>query len=186
MARVESKPFSQYPFFIRWFMARQEKKWGRVLSPTWLWGRSQTLFIGMLLMLGIFQRKKAKVSAGMRSLLSARIAQLIGCKFCVDLNSYNLLKAEGSLRKAEEVAQWRSSDIYSKEERACLAFAEAVSQTPCTVSDELLRELYNYLDRDSVVELCAWISFQNLSARFNSALGAEENGLCKIPANQQP
>jgi len=34
-----------------------------------------------------------------------------------------------------------------------------------------------------IVALTAWIAFQNLSAKFNAALGAEENGLCKLPAH---
>ena len=41
--------------------------------------------------------------------------------------------------------------------------------------------LKNHFDDDGVVALTAWIAFQNLSAKFNSALGAEENGLCKPP-----
>ncbi len=36
-------------------------------------------------------------------------------------------------------------------------------------------------DDDGVVALTAWIAFQNFSAKFNSALGAEDNGLCKLP-----
>jgi hypothetical protein len=36
-----------------------------------------------------------------------------------------------------------------------------------------------------VVALTAWIAFQNLSAKFNSALGAEENGLCKLSSPTQ-
>ncbi len=47
--------------------------------------------------------------------------------------------------------------------------------------EEALPALKNHFDEDGVVALTAWIAFQNLSAKFNSALGAEENGLCKLP-----
>jgi hypothetical protein len=36
---------------------------------------------------------------------------------------------------------------------------------------------------DDIVALTAWIAFQNLGAKFNSALGAEEQGLCSLPDN---
>jgi alkylhydroperoxidase family enzyme len=40
--------------------------------------------------------------------------------------------------------------------------------------------LRRHFDDDGIVALTAWIAFQNLSAKFNAALGAEENGLCRL------
>jgi alkylhydroperoxidase family enzyme len=45
----------------------------------------------------------------------------------------------------------------------------------------LITELKKHFDEDDIVALTAWIAFQNLSAKFNAALDAEENGLCKPP-----
>jgi hypothetical protein len=45
----------------------------------------------------------------------------------------------------------------------------------------LISELTKHFDEDAIVALTAWVVFQNLSAKFNAALGAEENGLCKLP-----
>jgi AhpD family alkylhydroperoxidase len=135
----------------------------------------------MLLMLGLFQRKRFPVDVALRSLVSARVAQLNGCAFCVDLNAYNLLKATGSADKAAAVAQWRASELYTDRERAALDYAEAMTDSARRVEPAQVESVKRHFDDDGVVALTAWIAFQNLSAKFNAALGAEENGLCQLP-----
>jgi len=132
-------------------------------------------------MLGLFQRKRFPVDTALRSLVSARVAQLNGCEFCVDLNAYNLLQATGSTDKAAAVAHWRESTLYSERERAALDYAEAMTDTSRRVRPAELEALKRHFDDDGVVALTAWVAFQNLSAKFNAALGAEENGLCQLP-----
>lgn len=178
MSWITAKQFGDYPFYLRWFFRRQARKYGRTLSPSWLWGRLPGHFGGLLLLLGLFQKSTFPVNAGLRSLVSARVAQLNGCAFCVDLNAYNLLKATGSSAKAEAVSRWRDSDLYSEPERAALEYAEAMTDTQRRVGATQAESLRQHFDDDSIVALTAWIAFQNMSAKFNSALGAEETGLC--------
>ena len=185
MARIAPKPLHQYPWYLRWFFRRQARKYGQTLSPSWLWGRLPGHFAIMLLLLGLFQRRAAVLDTALRSLISARIAQLNGCAFCVDLNSYNLLLAAGSAQKAAEVDRWRDSELYSPRERAALDYAEAMTMTSERVQDEQLQALRAYFDADGIVLLTAWIAFQNLSAKFNAALGVEDNGLCQRPATRE-
>jgi AhpD family alkylhydroperoxidase len=179
MSWIAPKPLRQYPFYLRWFFRRQARKYGRTLTPSWLWGRLPAHFAGMLFMLGLFQRKRFPVDTVLRSLVSARVAQLNGCAFCVDLNAYNLLQAAGSTAKADAVDRWRESDLYSERERVALDYAEAMTDTARRVTSTHIEALKRHFDDDAVVALTAWIAFQNLSAKFNSALGAEENELCK-------
>jgi AhpD family alkylhydroperoxidase len=181
MPYIEPKPVNKYPFFLRWFFRRQARKYGRTLSPSWLWGRLPAHFGAMLLLLGLFQRKRFPIDPVLRSLVSARVAQLNGCAFCLDLNAYNLLQASGSATKAETVERWRESEIFSERERAALDYAEAMTDTARRVSPTQIESLKRFFDEDEVVALTAWIAFQNLSAKFNSALGAEDNALCRMP-----
>jgi AhpD family alkylhydroperoxidase len=181
MSLIQPKPLDEYPFYLRWFFRRQARKYGQTLSPSWLWGRLPGHFFGLLFMLGLFQRKQFPVDTALRSLVSARVAQLNGCAFCVDLNAYNLLQATGSTAKAEAVAQWQESGLYSERERVALDYAEAMTDTARRVTPAQIAALKGHFDDDGVVALTAWIAFQNLSAKFNSALGAEENGLCQLP-----
>ena len=180
MPLIQPKPLNEYPFYLRWFFRRQARKYGKTLTPSWLWGRFPALFGAMLFLLGLFQRRRFPVDTALRSLVSARVAHLNGCAFCVDLNAYNLLQATGSAMKAEAVEQWRESGLFSERERAALDYAEAMTDTARRVTPVQIALLKNYFDEDGVVALTAWIAFQNLSAKFNSALGAEDNGLCQI------
>jgi len=145
-----------------------------------------TLYVGgMLLLLALFQRKSFPINAALRSLVSVRVAQMNGCAFCVDLNAYNLLKASGSAGKAAAVAHWRSSSDFSDRERAVLEYAEAMTDTGRRVEPVHLDGLEQHFDHDGIVALTAWIAFQNLSAKFNAALSAEDNGLCQLPGKPQ-
>jgi len=184
MSRIPPKPLREYPFPLRWFFRRQARKYGRTLTPSWLWGRMPAHFAGMLVLLGLFQRRSNPVDGALRSLVSVRVAQLNGCVFCVDLNAYNLLQASGSTVKAESVARWRESDLYSARERVALDFAESMTDTARRVTPAQIEGLKDHFNDDGVVALTAWIAFQNLSAKFNSALGAEDNGLCTLPDPQ--
>ena len=181
MSWINPKPLNRYPFCLRWFFRRQARKYGQTLTPSWLWGRLPAHFGGMLFLLGLFQRQRFPVDTALRSLVSVRVAQLNGCAFCVDLNAYNLLQAAGSTAKADAVSQWRESELYSERERVALDYAEAMTDTARRVTPVQIGSLKAHFDDDGVVALTAWIAFQNLSAKFNSALGAEENGLCKLP-----
>ena len=185
MAIIAPKPIQDYPWYLRLFFWNQARKYGKTLSPSYLWGRLPAHFAGLLFLLWRFQRRSFPVDTALRSLVSARVAQLNGCTFCVDLNSYNLLQAEGSTAKAEEVDRWRSSSLYSDRERAALDYAEAMTDTNRRAAPEQFAALRVHFDDDGIVALTSWIAFQNFAAKFNAALGAEENGLCRL-TNQPP
>lgn len=181
MPLIAPKPLAEYPWYLRLFFRNQVRKYGQVLSPSWLWGRLPDHFLGLLILLGLFQRRSFPVDAALRSLISVRVAQLNGCAFCIDLNAYNLLKASGSADKAEAVAGWRSSPLFSERERAALAYAEAMTDTANPVTAAEIAALRPHFDDDGITALTAWIAFQTMSAKFNAALGAEDNGLCRLP-----
>ncbi len=181
MPRIEPKPISRHPWYIRLFLRRQERKYGRVLAPSLLWARLPGPFLGMLTLVGLFQRRRYPVDAALRSIVSIRVAQLNGCRFCVDLNSYNFLRAAGAEQKAAEVDRWRRSTAYTPRERAALAYAEEVTQRCAELDDALFATLKNHFTGDEITALTAWISFQNMSAKFNAALDAEEHGFCTVP-----
>ena len=180
MSRIPPKSLHLYPWYVRFFLKRQERIYGKILEPSLLWGRLPGAFIGMLGLLGIFGRKTFPVDQRLRSLVSIRIAQLNGCHFCVDLNAYNFLSARGDADKAAEVATWRDSERFSGSERAALAWAERVTDHCADIDQEAISELRTYYADDEVTALTAWIGFQNMSAKFNAALGAEEHGFCDL------
>ncbi|QIG39795.1 carboxymuconolactone decarboxylase family protein [Microbacterium sp. 4R-513] len=95
----------------------------------------------------------------------------IGCSFCLDLN-YFLAHDHGlDAGKAREVPRWREASVFSSLERMVMEYAEAASQTPPAVTDELSDALLAELGAAALVELAARVAFMNMSARMNIALG---------------
>ncbi|MFH8250671.1 carboxymuconolactone decarboxylase family protein [Microbacterium sp. B2969] len=98
-------------------------------------------------------------------------AAAIGCSFCLDLN-YFLAHNHGlDEAKVREVPRWRESSAFTPLERRVMEYAEAASQTPPAVTDELSEALVAELGAAAVIELAARVAFMNMSARMNLALG---------------
>jgi alkylhydroperoxidase family enzyme len=91
--------------------------------------------------------------------------------------------------KAREVPCWRTSEVFSSLERDVLEYAEAMSHTPPSVTDELSARLLEHLGAPAVVELTAWVALANQYARTNVALGIEAQGFaaaCGLAPLAQP
>ena len=86
------------------------------------------------------------------------------------------------MAKVEALANWRDSQLFNENERVALEYAEAVSITGQTVSEDLITRLKSDFDQDAIVELTGLVAFQNLSSKFNSALDVPAQGFCQIPA----
>lgn len=111
-------------------------------------------------------------------------AGVIGCSWCLDFG-YFLAHNEGlDLAKVHEVPRWRESDVFTPLERDVLEYAEAMSTTPLTVTDELVTRLIDQLGTPAVVELTQMIALENMRSRFNSAAGLQSQGysdVCELP-----
>jgi AhpD family alkylhydroperoxidase len=114
--------------------------------------------------------------------LTVRVSQLNGCRFCVDLNSATLLKRGAAVEKVEALADWRGSPLFDERERLALEYAEAVTLRSGEIDEDLIARVKRHFDGDALVELTALIAFQNMSSKFNSALGVPPQGFCRLPA----
>ena len=57
-----------------------------------------------------------------------------------------------------------------------LEYAEAMTATPPTVTDDMVEGLRTQLDHGQIIELTEMISVENLRSRTNSALGLTSQG----------
>jgi AhpD family alkylhydroperoxidase len=179
--RVSEKPLHHYPWYLRPFFWKQKRKYGQVLKPSLVWGRSPLLFVTVALLYGALDRRRSPLDPVLRSLVTVRVSQINWCKFCVDLNSHTLATRTGSEDKVAALDEWQVSDLFSERERAALEYAEAVTYSDRQVTDELMARVKEHFDDDAVVELTGLIAFQNLSSKFNSALDVPAQGFCQIP-----
>lgn len=117
------------------------------------------------------------------------VASLVGCSFCLDLGYFQARYNGHDVAKARELPRWRESDLFTPVERDVMEYAEAMSRTPPTVTDELSARLLERLGAPAMVELTAFIGMANQMARTNVALGIEAQGFsaaCGLPPMAEP
>lgn len=82
-----------------------------------------------------------------------------------------------SPEKAGKVSSWREHrDAFSDLELLVLDYAESMTATPPTVTDELSARLQKELGEPALVELTMMAAIENLRSRVNSAFGLTGQG----------
>ena len=127
--------------------------------------------------------------ASLKSFAHMAVAAQVGCGWCLDVGYFLARNHNLDLAKASQVPRWRESDVFTPLERDVLAYAEAMTSTPTTVTDELSARLLERLGPAALVELTVAIGFANLATRVNTAHGITSQGYsdaCEIPLAGRP
>ena len=127
--------------------------------------------------------------ASLKTFAHMAVAAQVGCSWCLDINYFQALNQNLDLAKASQVPRWRESDVFTPLERDVLEYAEAMTNTPPTVTDELSACLLDRLGPAAMVELTVCIAFANMATRSNTALGITSQGFsdaCEIPLAARP
>lgn len=134
-----------------------------------------------------FEGKVAKwreLDPTLKSYAQLASAGVIGCSWCLDFGYFKARNDGLDLAKISEVPRWRESDVFTPLEREVLAYAEAMSTTPLTVTDEMTASLVARLGAPAVVELTEMVAIENMRSRFNAAAGLQSQGysdVCELP-----
>jgi len=161
------------------FFWNQKRKYGQYLEPAKIWASVPRLFLSVVSIVGTLERKRSPVPSVIRSLVSIRVSQMNWCSFCVDLNSLTIMKRINNSEKIDALEHWRDSNLFSPIEVAALDYAEQMTDNAQQVSKNCFETLKTHFSEAAIIELTALIAFQNMSSKFNSALGIEPQGLCK-------
>jgi alkylhydroperoxidase family enzyme len=100
----------------------------------------------------------------------------VGCSFCLDLGYFQAHNEKLDIDKAREVPRWRESTVFTPLERDVLEYAEAMTQTPPSVTDEMSERLLDQLGAPALLELTAFVAMANMASRANVSLGLEAQG----------
>ena len=135
-------------------------------------------------------RSRHRLPAELRDLAQHRVATVIGCPWCIDFGAMLALKAGLSAERLLAVDRYADSPLFSDVERRALAFADAVTATPPTVTDAQVAELRADLGDTGLVELAHLVTLENQRSRLNHALGLVAQGYtdaatCPLPALQE-
>lgn len=181
MAVIETPEHHRFPWYVRLFFWNQRRRYGRVLEPARLWGRTPKVFAALALLYGAFDRRSSPLDPVLRTLVTVRVSQINWCAFCVDINSSLALKRGLTEEKLQALAEFAESPLFDARERAVLEYVEAVTYSDRQPTPQHFDALRRHFDDDAIIELTGLIGFQNLSSKFNASLGVAPQGFCSVP-----
>jgi len=178
MSFINTPENYRYAWYLRPVLALLRRRSRGLPEPVRLWARLPLAFVGFQLMNLALERKASPLGGALRALIRTRIAQLNSCHFCVDLNASHALDRGVTPEQLQDLVGFRDSPRFSETERAALAYVEAITGTGIEIDPAVIDRLRQAFGDDGIVELAALAAHQNLSAKFNAALGVPAQGLC--------
>ncbi len=175
----------RFPWYVRLFFWNQKRRYGAVLESARLWARTPQVFAALALLYGAFDRRSSPIEPALRTLVTVRVSQINGCTFCVDLNSAIGLRRGLDLDKLLALSKFAESPLFTDREKVALSYTEAVTYSDRQPTLGHFEQLRRHFDDDAIIELTGLIAFQNLSSKFNAALGVAPQGFCPMAPPQE-
>lgn len=165
-----------------WFARR---KVGEVPEPFAVSGHHTGIMLAGGIHELVAERASTKLPANIREIAVYRTAWTVGCSWCVDFGTM-LQRLDGlDIDRLQHIDEYETSPHYTDDERAAIAYADAMTATPMTVTDEQVADLERRFGKAGVIELTYQIGLENSRARNNHALGITSQGFstdsCRVP-----
>ncbi len=156
-----------------------KKMLGEVPEPLGVYFHNRPVLKAFLSVSGKSQKWSA-CDEDLKSFAHMAVAAQVGCSWCLDFGYFHAHNEGLDERKASQVPVWRTSDVFTPLERDVLGYAEAMTATPPTVTDEQFARLLSQLGEAAMVELTTFVALANLYTRSNVAMGIESQGFSSV------
>lgn len=169
-----------------WFAKRRFKV---VPEPFTVLARHRKLFMTAARHEMAAEKACKKLPENVLELAVFRVAQQIGCSWCVDFGTM-LQKHHGlDIERLKHIDDYRTSSTYTRQERLAVAYADAMTTVPVSVTDEQVALLRAEFGDEAVLELTYQIGLENMRARMFSALDVRDQGFssgdaCRLPDSE--
>ena len=185
-ARIDPVSPQQASLLTKIFYRVAKRRFGEVPEPFAVAAHHPRLMVANAVHETLLQSASKKLPANVRELAVFWTARTIGCSWCVDFGSM-LQRLDGlDVDRLKDIDNYATSPRYTDDERAAIAYADAMTTDPHTVTDEQVADLRRRFGDDGVIELSYQIGVENMRARMYSALGITEQGFnsgeaCRVP-----
>jgi AhpD family alkylhydroperoxidase len=184
--RIEPLPPERAPLLARLMYRFAKRRYGAVPEPFAVSAHHTGLLLAGAVHETMLEKASRRLPSNVRELAVFWTARTVGCSWCVDFGTM-LQRLDGlDVERLKDIDNYATSPAYSDDERAAIAYADAMTTDTHTVTDEQVADLRNRFGDDGVIELTYQIGVENMRARVNSALGITEQGFnsgdaCRIP-----
>jgi AhpD family alkylhydroperoxidase len=184
--RIEPLPPKRANPLIRAMYRYAKRRFGEVPEPFAVAAHHPRLLVANAVHETMLQSASRKLPANVRELAVYWTARTVGCSWCVDFGSM-LQRLDGlDIERLKDIHNYATSQHFTDDERAAIAYADAMTTDPHTVTDEQVADLRARFGENGVIELTYQIGIENMRARMNTALGITEQGFnsgdaCRVP-----
>jgi AhpD family alkylhydroperoxidase len=189
--RIEPLPPQRANWLIRAMYRYTKRRFGEVPEPFAVVAHHPRLLVAYAVHETMLQSASRKLPTTVRELAVLWTARTVGCSWCVDFGSM-LLRLDGlDIERIKDIENYATSPRFTDDERAAIAYADAMTTDPHSVTDEQVADLRTRFGENGVIELTYQIATENMRARMNTALGITEQGFnsgdaCRIPWMTEP
>lgn len=184
--RIEPLPPKRAGLLTRAMYRVAKRRYGQVPEPFAVAAHHRKLMVASAVHETMIDRASKTLPVSVRELAVFWTARTVGCSWCVDFGSM-LQRLDGlDMERLKDIDNYATSPAFTDDERAAIAYADAMTTDPHTVTDEQVADLRARFGDAGVFELTYQIGVENMRARMNSALGITEQGFnsgdaCRIP-----
>jgi AhpD family alkylhydroperoxidase len=184
--RIEPLPPNRVGLLTRVMYRVARRRFGQVPEPFAVTAHHRRLLVAGAMHETLVERASRTLPVSVRELAVLWTARQIGCSWCVDFGSM-LQRLDGlDMQRLTDIDNYATSPHFTDDERAAIAYADAMTRDPHTVTDEQVADLRARFGDAGVIELSYQVGLENMRARMNSALGITEQGFnsgdaCRVP-----
>ncbi|WP_448421821.1 carboxymuconolactone decarboxylase family protein [Mycolicibacterium sp. XJ1819] len=184
--RIAPVPPNQASLLTKVFYRIARRRFGEVPEPFAVAAHHPRLMIANVVHEGMLGSASKKLPKNVLELAVFWTARTVGCSWCVDFGTM-LQRLDGlDIDRLKDVDNYATSPRFNDDERAAIAYADAMTTDPHTITDEQVEDLKSRFGEPGVIELTYQIGVENMRARMYSALGITEQGFnsgdaCRVP-----
>lgn len=184
-SRIEPLAPQRASLFTKALYRVAKRRFGEVPEPFAVAAHHPRLMLANVVHEGLLQSGSKVLPASVRELAVFWTARTVGCSWCVDFGAM-LQRLDGlDVERLTEIDHYATSPLYTDDERAAIAYADAMTTDPHTVTDDQVADLRRRFGEAGVIELTYQIGVENMRARMYAALGITEQGFstdaCRVP-----
>lgn len=186
MPRIPGVPTKQASPLSRLLYRVTRRRYGAVPEPATVCAHHPRLLVAWGVHESLVERATRVLPSSVAELAVYRAAVRLNCSWCIDFGTMLQKHAGLDIDRLRHIDDYADSPLFTRQERLAIAYADAMTETPVSVTDEQVAELEREFGRAGVVELTYLVGLENARGRVNSALGLTDQGFtsgdaCRVP-----
>jgi AhpD family alkylhydroperoxidase len=184
--RIASLPPQRAGLLTRLMYRYAKREFGEVPEPFTVAAHHPRLLVANAVHETLLKSGSKTLPGSVRDLAVFWTARTVGCSWCVDFGTMLMRLESLDTERLKMIDEYATSPLFTDDERAAIAYADAMTTDPHNVTDEQVDDLKRRFGEAGVIELTYQIGVENMRSRMYAALGITEQGFssgdaCRVP-----